>query len=90
MSSGTDLLDVIAAVLAWCQQAAQEFYILGAIVGVSCALGSGWELWRALNDGERHRGPPVFALVGGVVFGSVITIFSIIVGWFSLFYTGTS
>lgn len=89
MTTGSTLLDVIASILAWLQQAAQELYILGAIVGLVCALSSGFALWRALDSGDRYNGPPLLGLSLGVVAGSVITIFSIIVGWFSLFYTGT-
>lgn len=90
MNSNATLLDVLAALLAWCQQASVGMYILGGVVGVSCAGASGWGLWQALNDGDRYHGPPMLGLVMGVVLGSLITIFSIIVGWFSLFYTGTS
>lgn len=53
--------------------------IVFGVLGVACAGISGYKLWDNIQKGEQARGSNG-ACIGGIIFGSVLTIIAVIVG----------
>ncbi|GBQ74780.1 hypothetical protein AA14337_0010 [Acetobacter malorum DSM 14337] len=84
-----DLLTDINNGISVLQSAAVVGCIAGAVVGVACAGSAAFKLWDEVQNGNHPTGSTHMGLIAAVIVGSIITIFSIIIGWFSLFFTGT-
>lgn len=85
----SDLLTLLNNGISVAQSAAVVGCIGGGVVGVGCAGSAAFKLWDEVQNGNHPTGSTHMGLIGAVIVGSLITIFSIIIGWFSLFFTGT-
>jgi hypothetical protein len=85
----SDLLTLINNGTSFLQAVGVVACIAGGVVGVTCAGSAAFKLWDEVQNGNHPTGSTHMGLIGAVIVGSIITIFSIIIGWFSLFFTGT-
>lgn len=90
MSEDDGFLGVISILMTWVADAVEALIILGGCVGTYFALTASVALWKAMQEPEGYSRSSPGQLLAAVIVGSMMTIFAVIVGWFSLFYSSNS